>query len=235
MVIVSLTSFGERLKIEAPIAIQSILNNTVLPDKICLVINEEDCVPKELQDISLIEVIISDLDIKGHNKYYHTMLKYPKDIIITIDDDFIYPKTFIEDCLNVYNPEVISACRVHKIRHNNGHLLPYRLWEWESKSMEESFLLFFTGAHGVVYPPGIFTKEDFDLEQIQQCVTTDDIFLNLLSRKHNIKVKRIPLRQYPKEIRMLRNKYALSTDNLSGINDKNLRLLNFENILTKIL
>jgi hypothetical protein len=101
--------------------------------------------------------------------------------------------------------------------------------------MDESFLLFFTGAHGVVYPPGIFTKEDFDLEQIQQCVTTDDIFLNLLSRKHNIKVKRIPLRQYPKEIRILRNKYALSTDNLSGINDKNLRLLNFENILTKIL
>jgi hypothetical protein len=73
MIIVSLTSFGERLLKEAPVAINSIMNNSMLPDKIVLVVNKDALVPPSILNNSLVEIIISDLNIKGHNKYYHTI------------------------------------------------------------------------------------------------------------------------------------------------------------------
>jgi choline kinase len=118
--IVTMTSFGERLKSESHLAISSILNNKVLPDKIYVVVNycDSNNVPELFNTCPLIEIIYTNEDLKSHNKYYHTALLYPEDVIITIDDDVEYPDTFIEDCIRSYKlyPNAINAGRVHRIK-----------------------------------------------------------------------------------------------------------------------
>lgn len=234
MFIVSLKSFGERLIKESPLAVESILNNTILPDKICIIIDnvDKDNVPELFNNHELIEVIYSDCDIKAHGKYYYTMLKYPNDVIITIDDDVIYPDTFIEDCINAYNsfPEVINASRVHKIKYTS-YLFPYRLWEWESKETGPSYDLFFTGVGGVVYPPNIFNKEDLNLSVIKEYLFADDILLNYLCRKHRIKVRRFNMQKENIDINIVKNKIKLSTLNIILRNDSYLKKIKFFNLI----
>ena len=60
MYIVSMTSFGDRLMHESKYAINSILNNTILPDKICITINnfDKDNIPEEYKNNLLIEIIL---------------------------------------------------------------------------------------------------------------------------------------------------------------------------------
>lgn len=236
MVIVSLTSFGERLQKEASVAIQSILNNTVLPDKICLIIDSGDTVPKEIEEVSLVEIIESDLDIKGHNKYYHTIQKYPNDVIILIDDDHYYPHTFIDSCIKAYqqNPNMIHACRTHKILRMNNHILPYKMWKWDVPYHEPSFDLFFTGCGGVVLFPGAITKEDVCLDEIYKYLTVDDILLNTICRRKRILINKINTYHKAKELHIVNNKPCLSRDNLKGINDKALYQIGFESLLNKI-
>ena len=48
--------------------------------------------------------------------------------------------------------------------------------------------LFATGVGGVLYPPGIFSKDDFNINDINRYITTDDIYLKVLEMKKNINV-----------------------------------------------
>ena len=235
--IVSMTSFGKRLKVESPLTIQSILQNSVLPDRICIVISiyDKDKVPKEFLNNPLIEIIYTEQDYKSHNKYYYTMLKYPEDVIITIDDDIIYPKSFVEYCINSYlcNPNVINACRVHKIKYKDGVLLPYKQWEWESKEEEASYDLFFTGVGGVVYPPNILRIDSLDINMIYDYIRVDDILLNYLCRVHKVKIKRIPIKEEYKDIHKITNKPMLSRLNVSLYNDIYLNKIGFNDLNNK--
>lgn len=236
-VIVSMASFGNRLKYESKYAIQSILNNTILPNKIIVAIEsyDKDKLPEELLNNPLIEVIIGEYDIRSHNKYYHAMVKYPNALIITIDDDAEYCNTFVEECIKAYNdnPNVVNACRLHKIKYNNGRLLPYLMWEWGSQDTEESYDLFFTGVGGVVYPPNIFNSEDLNIENIKQYLEVDDIYLNYLCRKHRIKIKKIPIKQSYKDIHKLIFKPTLCRNNIKGGNDIALSKIEFEKVLNE--
>lgn len=103
-IIVSLTSWIRRID-NVPIVIESILKNTILPDKIVLNLSLEEFPNREL-DLPLavqeiinnhtIEVIWNLGNTKAFKKIIPTMDKYPNDAIISIDDDYIYPKDFIE-------------------------------------------------------------------------------------------------------------------------------------------
>jgi hypothetical protein len=230
-----MTSFKERLKQESYLAISSILENNCLPSKICIIINtyDKDNIPSLFKEHPLIEIIYTEVDLKSHNKYYHTALKYPNAVIITIDDDVIYPKTFIEDCIKAYedSPTTVNAGRVHKIKYDDKGILPYKQWDWESQETEASYDLFFTGVGGVVYPPNFFRKEDLNIEEIHKYIKTDDIFLNYLCRKHRIMVKRIPVQNSYEDIKILPFKLVLCRTNILYNNDLCLSKISFNEIL----
>ena len=104
-VIVSLTTFPKRIN-RIWIVIESILNQTIGPDKIILWLSEEQF--KDINDLpsNLLKLTGRGLDIrfvkedlKSYKKYYYSFKEYPNDIIITVDDDIIYPNNMIANLL----------------------------------------------------------------------------------------------------------------------------------------
>lgn len=191
MVIVSITSYRQRLPFIRT-TLNSIYNQTVKADKIVLTLYKDDVsfIPSLVQkDISegKLELIVCDEDIKSHTKYYFVMRKYPNDIIITIDDDLIYPNDMISSLLESYkkHPNCISARRVHKIIKGEK----YCNWEHECKDiLEPSMVLFATGCGGVLYPPNILEIDLLDKNDIVGCIYADDILLKHIQYKKGIKV-----------------------------------------------
>lgn len=103
-IIVSFTSWKKRIN-NVPLVVESILANTVKPDRIVLNLSEEEFVKKEqelpetilnLVSTGTIDIIWTRGNLKAFKKFIPTMTKYPNDIIIAIDDDFIYPADLIE-------------------------------------------------------------------------------------------------------------------------------------------
>lgn len=195
-VVVSFTTYKNRVKY-APEVIKSLLNQTIKPYKICLTLYKEDLqyITPELQyffDNGDVELLISDVDIAPHTKYYYSMKKYKNYPIVTVDDDVIYDSTLIETLYNGYlrNNMCISAGRTHKIKYNiHGTPLPYNQWQYEYKEneLEPSFDIFATGIGGVLYPPNILQIDDISIEDIMKCLYADDVFLK--KRENDLKIK----------------------------------------------
>lgn len=96
-IIVSLTSFPEVLPYAIQ-AIRSILNGTVLPDKIVLYLDSyrfpNGVLPIELTDFlvqnKLVEVRFDPAKIRSYKKLIPALRDFPNDVIVTIDDDIKY-------------------------------------------------------------------------------------------------------------------------------------------------
>lgn len=186
-VIVSLTSYPARFKY-VPSVIDSILQNTMKPWKICLCIYKEDIpqLTKEIKDLvqtNKIELIVAEENLKPHCKYYYTMKKYKTHPIITIDDDLLYDKDTVKSLYKNYilRPDVVSARRVHKIFYQDGVALGYGKWIREyTKCKIPRKDLFATGVGGVLYPPDILHIDDLSIDKIYKCLYADDILLKYI-------------------------------------------------------
>ena len=198
-IIVSLTSFPLRFN-TLHLVIKSILNQTLKPNKIILFlakdeINKESDLPEnvlKLKKFGLI-IYIMDINLKPHNKYFHSIKLFPNSIIVTVDDDNMYNKNLLNKLYASYKkyPLAISAIRVHKMSLNsNGELLPYNQWNYEYQyETKPSLALIATGVGGVLYPPGILPEDTFNSVKIQElCLNADDIWLKFMEIKHNIPV-----------------------------------------------
>lgn len=210
-IIVSLTSYKTRFE-KLHLVLESIFNNTMKPYKIVLSLYVEDIffLTKNIYELILnksIELIVTDIDLKSHKKYFDVMKKYRDYAIITIDDDIIYTNDLIESLYNSYvkNPNCIHARRVHKIMIEDNRVLPYDKWlKQYTFELNPSFYLFATTGGGTLFPPNILNISDENIKEIYECLTADDIYLKYLSRKRNIKIVWVP------------NKYMLG---LEKIND----------------
>lgn len=110
--IITLTSWPKRIG-NIPTVIGSILNGDCLPDKIVINLAEEEF-PKKNESLpiavqsfieknkGLIEITWLKYNTKVWKKLLPTLLKYPNDCIISIDDDFIYPKDFLKTFKSKY-------------------------------------------------------------------------------------------------------------------------------------
>ena len=139
-----------------------------------------------------IELIVTDIDLKSHNKYFHVMKKYRDYAIITNDDDIIYTNDLIETLYNSYLKylNIIHARNVHKIiTDNNNKVLPYNKWfQQYTFELNPSFFLFAELRGRILFPPNILNISDENIDEIFKCITADDIYLKYLSKKRNIKI-----------------------------------------------
>ena len=196
-VIVSFTTYKNRLQTTCVNEmINSLLNQTIYPFKIVMTLYKEDVkyinnYIQSLIDKNIIELIVVNIDIKPHKKYFYTMQKYRNYPIITVDDDIIYENTTVESLLNSYllYPNYISARRVHKMLFDKNHkLMPYDKWKKEfNEELNPSFYLFATGGAGALYPPNILNINDDLLPEIYKCLNADDVYLKYLEIKNKIK------------------------------------------------
>jgi hypothetical protein len=196
-IVASLTSFPARFS-TLHYSIKSVLNQTMKPDIVVLVLSAEEVKSEsELPDSTLclkkcgLEIVIVPYNLKPHNKYLYTRQAHPDSLVITVDDDCIYDRKMIENLYQSYLhfPNAISAKRVHKIAiDDEGKLLAYRDWTYEyRKETAPSFDLLACGVGGALYPPRLLLPETFDIAKIKElCLNADDIWLKFMEIKNNI-------------------------------------------------
>ena len=103
-IIVSLTTWHKRIY-NVPIVIDSILSQTIRPDKIVINLAYDEVIPADLNNYLVkhrIEINRVE-DTKVYKKFLPTLLRYPNACVINIDDDFIYPPTMIEEFVELHN------------------------------------------------------------------------------------------------------------------------------------
>lgn len=193
-IIVSITTYGQRIYTVKQ-AIESIMRQTVKADRIVLWLakdnypNGEDMLPEGLLQLKKrgLEICWCDTDYKSYKKYMPAFEENPDDIIITIDDDLIYPVDMIEKLYDSYkkHPECISAMRVHHMESDeNDQILPYEMWEKECSDYvdEPRMDLFATTGAGTLFPPHVLHQDAFNWELIQKlCPTADDVWIKEMS------------------------------------------------------
>ena len=172
-VIVSLTSFPAAIPYAAQ-AIQSILDGSVLPDKVILYLTfaqfGEKGVPQDLLKLAKenprFEIRDYPRDIRSYRKLIPAIKDFPDAIIVTIDDDVAYHKNMLRDLLHLHEqiPDAVLAHRTKLMKPGE----PYRKWRkyrWYhflTKRIHRDFKNIQTGVGGVLYPPSSLNKEMLD-------------------------------------------------------------------------
>lgn len=197
-IIVSLTTFPARIDY-VYIAIRSILNQTVKPKEIVLWLGKayfpdgEVTLPNSLLKLKPLGLKIEFCeDINAHTKYYYAFKKYSDNLVVTVDDDIIYPQNLLEVLLETHqkHPNCVVANRVRNIEMENGNYKPYGKWAINKlKSHNPSKKLLATGVGGVLYQPNLFKKSIFDIEGMKKtnCIA-DDIWLKAAQMVSNLPV-----------------------------------------------
>ncbi len=187
-VIVSLASYPARFG-HIHIALKSIMLQRAKPDRIIVWL--DDHVDKSMITQKMLELEKYGVeyryvrDLKAHKKYIYVMQEFPEDIIITVDDDAIYPKDLVESLLITHKryPDAVCARRVHKITRNpDGTIAPYNDWLGEYCGTDTpSHELAAIGVGGILYPPHCLYEKAFDEELIEKlCLKADDIWLKFM-------------------------------------------------------
>lgn len=103
-IIVTLTTWSKRMG-NIPTVLNTIFAQTLPPDLVVLNLAYDEVIPEEINcylekhsiEINRVE------DTKVYKKLIPTLKKYPNDCIISVDDDWLYPKGMIEDFVNMHN------------------------------------------------------------------------------------------------------------------------------------
>jgi FkbM family methyltransferase len=155
-IIVSLTSYGHRIESTAPLAIASLFNQTILPDKIILWLAHHEKQTSALQKLQKLGLEIKyTKDTKSYKKLIPALKEFPESTIITVDDDVVYPGDWLEKTLYEHNkhPNAIIFNRGREILIKNGQVQPYSEWHLATASQNNHHLFLPTGIGGVLYPP----------------------------------------------------------------------------------
>ena len=200
--IVSLTSFPLRIG-RLWIVIETLLRQKVQPDKIILWLaksqfpNGDFDLPKKLlkQTKRGLEIRFVDEDIRSYKKFYYTLREYPNDIMITVDDDIMYPDYMISDLYDMHNknPKSVIVRYCYEMKWDEKGLLSYRDWKFVSLfKIYESDYLFFGSGGGVLFPPQSCSKQVLDKDIFMKiCSKADDVWLNAMVRLNHTPIVKI--------------------------------------------
>ncbi|WP_338039332.1 glycosyltransferase family A protein [Maribacter litopenaei] len=187
-VIVSFTSIPSRVRI-LHIVVRSILNQSVLPEKVILWLHEDlkDELPKKLTVLKDDLFSIHYTNQKSsHRKLVLALEKLPNKTIVTCDDDVIYHPKWLELLYKDHQryPDCISANQVRYIKYDiNGNLLPYKQWDLKKNEPSNSKAILPIGVGGVLYPAESLSKE----------VSNKDLYLKITPRADDLWFKAMSL------------------------------------------
>ena len=195
-VIVTLTTHGQRIY-DVHLAIESIMQGTVLPNRIILWISdkyENLKIPAFLQKQQQRGLEIKFCrDIRSYTKLIPALQTYPDSILVTIDDDIIYPADTLENLINAHNefPDCVCANFIRRYPDisKGGKISILNAWPSYNNKPFTPFYGFFEGFGGVLYPVNSLHAEVFNEDFfLNVCKTADDIWFNAMSLMNDTKV-----------------------------------------------
>lgn len=187
-IIISLTSFPARLNTIWQ-CIESLKRQSVVPEKIILYLSKDQIsyndIPSSLtkEQDDLFEICMVDGDMRSHKKYYYAMKEYPDKIIVTADDDVIYPPFMLSNLLEAHikYPTDVIANYTHVIRLNNCTVAPYTEWydiPATQNIIDTTINQIQVGYGGVLYPPNSLYKDVLNIELARELsFLADDLWL----------------------------------------------------------
>lgn len=201
-IIVSLTTYNKRIY-DVHLVIESLFRQTIMPNKIILWLAEDEfddmTIPRILKNLELKGLEIGYCkDLKSYKKLIPTLEKYTNDIIITVDDDILYPIDFVENLYKEYKKDEknIYFYIGHKIILNDGKVQPYCKWKFNYQGLEKTFLTLPTGVGGILYPPKILDKEVMNIKNMFELAPkADDIWFKAMGLLKGVKCKKIKLNE----------------------------------------
>lgn len=102
-IIITLTTWSARIG-NIPAVLDTIFNQTLPPDKVVLNVAHQLDIPQDVQDYldgHNVEVFRCP-DTKVYKKLILTLKRYSDDCVISIDDDWLYPKGMIADFMEMH-------------------------------------------------------------------------------------------------------------------------------------
>lgn len=184
-IIVSLTSFPAAIPYAVQ-AIRSVLEGSLLPDKIVLYLDTQKypggMLPEELEALlaenPIFEVRFDAAEIRSYKKLVPALRDFPEDVIVTIDDDIRYHADLLRDLVRLHQqlPDAIIAHRVRRVQLDT----PYRKWrkyKWYDflfKKIHFDYRAMQTGVGGVLYPPHSLDEKMLDPELFMKLAPTND-------------------------------------------------------------
>lgn len=195
-VIVSLTTYPARINMVCS-CLNSILRQTVQPRNVILWLadsqfpNGIEDVPINILDLQKYGLTIRFCeDLRSYKKIFYTAKEYKNSIIVTADDDTLYPEDWLENLLKEHEvyPNCVVCYRAHEIKSEENKLLSYIEWNKLSEDIKgPSMKLLAIGVGGILYPPKFFEDVIFDSDIIMKlAATTDDLWLKIIAVKKKI-------------------------------------------------
>lgn len=197
-VVVSLTSHPYRIN-SVYKTISLLLNQTVKPDRVVLWLAQEQFkdveVPDSLQNLEKygLEIKWVDRDIKSFKKLVPSVKEFPDSIIITADDDILYPNNFVESLYSSYlkNPDFIHANRAFLIKQHKKDGKFYicsRNYVYNKTYLPRFRNELMTG-YGTLFPPNSLNKTILNDEIfMKEIPTNDDIWFWAMAVLNNSKI-----------------------------------------------
>jgi hypothetical protein len=194
-VVVSLTSFPARFG-KLHNCLKALIGQQVKPDRLVLYLSRQECVGHSLPDAiaSLQEygltIRYTDSNHRSLNKVVHALKDFASSIVVTCDDDKLYPSDWLQRLLAGHQayPDHVVCLRSRRIAADpNGQLLPYRMWPGGEPEVPCHTTLPL-GVGGVLYPPHCFTEDVLNTDLFEQlCPTADDLWLKFMAMHNNRK------------------------------------------------
>lgn len=242
--IISLTSWKMRINSVSK-TIYSLLQNCpnyhiVLVLSLDEFTNKLKDLPKDLLlfiENKLIEILWVNGNIKSHKKYFYTAQIYNELPIILADDDLTYIDNYAEKLYmeHLKTKDLIIANRCHLIKFQNNTIMPYKKWDYET-SINRDKKLFFTSGAGTLFPPHFFDTTKPNLDDINKCITADDVYLNMLRIKYDFEILNINgfKKSYIERIENIKTGLAQFNTQGVNLNDKYIKEFNdIFNLLNK--
>ncbi len=234
--VVSLTTFDKRID-DAHLTIESLFQQSLKADRIVLWLSREEFepgdVPQALRNLERrgLTIAFCDEDLGPYKKFYYAVQHYPDSLLVTVDDDVIYPPDLLDKLYRAWlrEPRTVHCHRAHRIGlDDSGRLLSYERWDKNIGDTRTSMLVMPTGIGGVLYFPGCFHAELLNKQLFMQLAPrADDIWLKAMTLLQGVPSKKVEdFRPWKQRFTTLENsqQFALKRENMKSPDGNTIKL-----------
>lgn len=181
----TMTTYPARFD-HALIAIDSINKQSIKPKALVINIAEEDFRAAEKDFINKAKFIFNNwliinkcINLKPANKIVHTAKEHGDNVLVSFDDDVIYPNDRAAKLLAMHQkfPDHPIAYRTREVQFDGEKVKPYSSWPFNKSLGSPKKTIFPTSVSGSLYPSDFFSEEFFDIDTyIKLSHNNDDIW-----------------------------------------------------------